>query len=176
MSELAQAIRQIRQRLAMTTTEFAEVLGINQATVSRYETGRMKPGYVHLGKLLKLAEGTEKNPIINRLHSLLGVTGGERVILVDLSRRDRLRKVAHQDLAEAMGPKGLKELDRFLKLSFAIGKLRQEVDPALNRILELWITADTINPETRRAFEQAANFLGVALSGPGRAPDEPGEA
>jgi transcriptional regulator with XRE-family HTH domain len=170
------AIRQIRHRREMTTTEFGVVLGVSHATVSRYESGRMKPGRAQLGKLLLLAEGTEKNPIISRLNSVLGVTGGEREILIELSLLNRLKEFADQDLRAAMGPKGLKELDRFLKLAFAIGSLGQEVDPALNRIVELWITADTINPETRRAFEQAANFLGVALSFPGRAPEEPGEA
>jgi transcriptional regulator with XRE-family HTH domain len=172
VSELAQAIRQIRYRLGKTTTQFGEMLGVSHATVSRYESGRLKPGYVHLGKLLQLAEGTEKNPIINRLHSLLGVTGGERVVLVELGRINRLRKVADQDIREAMGLKGL---ERFSDLSYRISMRRLEVDASLNTILELWLSADTVNPETRRAFEQAANFLKVALSGSAGTPEEPGE-
>jgi transcriptional regulator with XRE-family HTH domain len=169
VSELSQVIREIRRRKGMTTTQFAGLLGINQGTLSHYESGRTKPGYVLAGKLLQIAEGTEKNPIINRLHDLLGIAGGEQEVMVELSRIDRLRSVGEADLWVAMG---LKELERFGKLSDTIISRRQEVDAALNVILELWLSADTLNPETRGAFDHAARFLKVALRVPHRNPKE----
>jgi len=62
---------------------FAALLGVNQAMVSRYETGRTRPGSLVLYRLLRLAEGPEKNPILDQFTRLVG---GEQERLAEVSR------------------------------------------------------------------------------------------
>ncbi|EAH8900340.1 XRE family transcriptional regulator [Campylobacter coli] len=52
-------IREFRKRLNMTQSEFAQVLDIKQAVISRYENHKLKPTY---GAILKLIEKFNANP------------------------------------------------------------------------------------------------------------------
>jgi transcriptional regulator with XRE-family HTH domain len=160
LSELSQAIRQIRERLGANTTEFGNLIGANQSTVSRYELGRTIPGYIHLGALLQIAEGTEKNPILDALQHKLGVNG-EQQVLDELSRMGRLRKLGQDDFYAWLE---LKELERFSGLAEKVLVKRKEVDPSLNAILDLWLSSETSDPRVRRCFADAANYLKVCLS------------
>lgn len=47
-------IKDIREQLCLTQTEFAEKLGTSQVTVSRWEIGAVKPGIDYLRKIAKL--------------------------------------------------------------------------------------------------------------------------
>lgn len=160
MSELSKVIRQIRGRLEATTTQFGDLIGVSHVTISRYELGRAIPRKAQLGALLQIAEGTEKNPILDALQRRLGVNG-ERQVLDELSRTGRLHKLGQDDFYEWLE---LKELERFSGLAGKVLGKRKEVDPSLNAILDLWLSSETSDPRVRRCFADAANYLKVCLS------------
>jgi len=74
ISTLPQTIRDIRGRLGANTREFAALLGVKHSSVSRYETGKVRPGYLALQRLYGVAEGAEKNVILEALNE---ATNGE---------------------------------------------------------------------------------------------------
>lgn len=61
------AVRQVRTRLGMTTAQLAETIGVNQSTISRYESGERTPRSSVIGALLKIASDAEKLEIIGVL-------------------------------------------------------------------------------------------------------------
>lgn len=63
MSTLPATIRTIRQRLDQTMNEFAESLGTDQSTISRYESGRVVPSRTVLILLFLLASSHERDVI-----------------------------------------------------------------------------------------------------------------
>lgn len=66
--KLSDAIRSIRRRKAMTLVQLARHLGIKNPTVSQYESGKAKPSPKVLLLLLEMAEGDERQAILEELH------------------------------------------------------------------------------------------------------------
>ena len=176
-SPLAQAIRSIRNRLGKTGVEFARLLGINQAMVSRYERGTCLPGYIVLGRLLELAEGTEKNAILDRVRHLLERAQlTEQAALKELRTIDRWRPIDLRESLEARGWRVLSEepmqilrsappqLGDFALLAADIVRRGKEVDPSLVQILTLWLAHDTTDDAVRGYFADAVKFLEVSLA------------
>jgi transcriptional regulator with XRE-family HTH domain len=64
---LGETIQAIRKRLHMTRAQYASELWTSLSNVSRYERGQVKPGKRVLLHLLKLAEGDERQPILDSL-------------------------------------------------------------------------------------------------------------
>jgi putative transcriptional regulator len=56
----AEQIRELRQRLGMTQLEFANEIGTTPTSVSRWESGKVKPQGVALKALRKLAERADQ--------------------------------------------------------------------------------------------------------------------
>lgn len=71
--ELAQRIKQLRQKRGMNQTEFAEALEVTQATVSRWENGSI-PDHDHLYALANMA-GTTIERFIGTTPIALDVSG-----------------------------------------------------------------------------------------------------
>lgn len=61
MSELAASIKRVRTRLGETMAEFAETLGTQQSTISRYESGQVAPSGSTLILLYLLAVEEERS-------------------------------------------------------------------------------------------------------------------
>jgi transcriptional regulator with XRE-family HTH domain len=60
-NSLGEVIHRIRKSLGLTTTQLGDKLGVNNATISRYETGHVKPSLKILAGLFLLAkEGPDK--------------------------------------------------------------------------------------------------------------------
>jgi transcriptional regulator with XRE-family HTH domain len=64
---LGQTIKTIRSRLRQTMAEFAETLGTQQSTISRYEAGQLLPNKSVLILLYLLAEDDERSTISEAL-------------------------------------------------------------------------------------------------------------
>jgi transcriptional regulator with XRE-family HTH domain len=162
-SDVARAIHSIRVRLGMSGVEFAKVLGITQAMVSRYEAGKTLPGYMVLGRLLEQAEGTEKNPLLKRLQEILGRPElTEQEVIGELWKIDRWRP-AGKDRMEAFR-EIRPQLSEFARFAKDIVRRAAEVDHSLIEILALWLEHDTTDPVVRRYFADAAKFLEVSLA------------
>jgi transcriptional regulator with XRE-family HTH domain len=63
------AVRGIRKKLGLTMAEFAETLGSDQSTISRYESGQLIPSRTVLILLYLLSSGTEREAIEELLGS-----------------------------------------------------------------------------------------------------------
>ena len=160
-SDFPSAVKAIRVRLGQTLRQFADALGVNVGTVSRYESGQRKPGLLLLYKILKIANGVERNPIIREL---------EDVFVVDnLTAEEAIRMVEREAPAaliddDRLPPSNRPNLDRFSYFAGAISAEQFEVDSALADLLQAWYDSDVNDPSVRQAFADAATFLRVKLA------------
>jgi len=171
MAELGPVIRQIRARLGLTTRQFAECLGVRHTAVSRWERNQMQPGFLALRELLKLAEGTEKNPLSHRLARLLERSGlaeeaaviqlGKAGGLVDLQARGW--HLVWEEPTPGACPSG-PNLAEFSETAAAIIHRGEEIDHSLVLILKLWRDHNTTDDAVRTYFADAATFLEVSLA------------
>ncbi len=158
MQKLSEVVSRIRARLDMTTTEFGKCLGVTHTQISRYELDRAIPGFLALGRLLSIAEGAEKNPIMEHLARLLrkdrghinetevmmrlertpgyfeptwqSLSSGAREELVDIgSLLDRWRQAGRDKLVQA----ALRRLEEGLFLCNQDAHLMAEGEPVGNR-------------------------------------------
>jgi transcriptional regulator with XRE-family HTH domain len=158
---LAKAIKSIRKRLGKNTTEFAQMLGINQATISRHEAGKSMPGFITLGRLLALAEEAEKEPLQARLEELVGPEDFRHIM-------DQLYSFGGLGLPSFAGEAlrtGKPNLVWLAELSGAILRRGKEIDSAVPGILALWLQTDSRDPVVIEQFRTAEKFLKVALLG-----------
>jgi transcriptional regulator with XRE-family HTH domain len=157
----------------MSMADFGTLLGITHAQVSRYESGRSLPGYIALGRLLQLAEGVEKNPVLDHLSELLGKK------LTAAEAREELRRMNYYTeplwgSLPVTPPADPKIWDEFKQLTPNLAGILKatdelctrghEVDPSLPLFLQLWLTSRTSDPEVRRCFAEAAQYLEFRLS------------
>jgi transcriptional regulator with XRE-family HTH domain len=187
---LGETIKQIRIRVGMTTTEFGRFIGVGHSSVSRYEEDKMRPGYLVLHNILKLADGSEKNPIIEALEEDLSSnpqlrppprevagfqevtpeTGGWKVV------EEPYRPRAAADAEEQLGPSLLvtahiqrPNLRRLAEIVNQLIAERREVDSSLPEMLELWLKhAKDADAWIRTVFADALNFIRVSLVARGR--------
>jgi transcriptional regulator with XRE-family HTH domain len=177
---LSQAIRHTRFRLGMNMTDFGRLLGVTHGQVSRYESGRAGPGYLHMGRLLQLAEGAEKNPIIERLAEMLDLPArkaSEVAMLSELEKMGHYIQPLWNDLPLHPPPTDPGVHDEFREFTPNLAELlkvvselchrRREVDESLVRILRLWLTSDDADGDVRRRFADAAKFIEVGLAASG---------
>ena len=157
---LPEAIREMRLRLRKKTTELAQLLGTSQATMSRWENGKSLPGYIHLARLLSLAEGPERGPIITRVEELVGREQAGR-ILDEVERMGTSAEAAI--LGEALRT-AKPNLVRFAQLTKEIAASGAEIPASLPGILALWRHNDSSDPFVRDRFADAESFLRVILA------------
>lgn len=120
-------IRTIRQRLNQTMTEFAESLGTDQSTISRYESGHVVPSKTVLILLFLLAAGTERDPIRQAMGEM-----SEAALLAHYKGAEetlkRLPKGSDRSRAE------------FAETSVALVSSEEPIEPALVELLRLFHT------------------------------------
>ncbi len=155
---LPAVIRSIRKGRHMTTSEFARSLELNQSMVSRYEKGERSPGWRVLARLLLLAEGREKNVIVDAMSAAKGQT----VSIADAEQQAVQAAKEDEFLKRALEHVNLPERARFAYLSTEILQQKREVDASLNQVLSIWLRYGG-SAESERYFIDAARFLEIAL-------------
>ena len=70
-SKLAQAIRLLRQHVGKSQAEFAEMMGVDQSTVSRWERGEVTPALHHMIAIKRLGARTKFNCPLPSLGELI---------------------------------------------------------------------------------------------------------
>jgi transcriptional regulator with XRE-family HTH domain len=164
---LANTIRAIRLRLDVSMTTFAKRMGVTQGQISRYEGAVAAPSYPVLGRLLSIAEGAEKKPILEHLvHSLKLPTGITEAEALAEAKAEDERNNAISD--EIMGyiarvrsrPPNLAEL---VKLVAILHEREREVDPALPKLVRMWLEHPDTDPKMRQIFRDAAQYVEVLL-------------
>jgi len=66
---IAKSIRELRKSRTMTQGEFAEILGVDQATLSRIENGEVDPRFKHLDRIVEHFGITPERLILGDLGS-----------------------------------------------------------------------------------------------------------
>ncbi len=165
MSELGEAIREIRNRLGKTMVQFAEIIGAKQSTVSRYEAGKLIPGRPVLLLLLQLAKGSERDPVLDALGVEKGIAQGWDTLqllgalrtfegYLEGSRSDsRIRRV-RADVRPS--------LEAFAEAAQKILLQCRDVDSSVVRVLNHWLDSGA-NPSAVEFFRHAAAYLDVEL-------------
>lgn len=156
---LGDTISAIRHRMGKSMVEFSRLVGANQSSVSRYESGKTPPGKTMLILLLLLAQGDEKAPLLQALGlrddaEIQQVFEGALASLVEYERlaarsRDRSKKDA-----------GLAE---FVTEAAAIAAARLSVDPVVADILRLLRTSKA-SPKIQAHLRTMMALLNVALA------------
>lgn len=121
---LPHAIRAIRARTGKTLVQLAADLGVKQPTVSQYESGKAKPSPKVLLRLLDMAEGDERGPIIQELRrkGVQTLEDAKRVLGVVVD--------SDEDI-----PEGLVRLAQLLR---RLVEQNLDIEPVLLDLLELW--------------------------------------
>jgi transcriptional regulator with XRE-family HTH domain len=157
-ARMAKAVQSIRMRSGKTTTELGQMLGTNQSMISRYEGGKCLPGYITTAKLLALAEGDDRQAIMERIEDLVGSSDAQKIIE---SLPDGANSVL---LGEALRT-GKPNLVRFSSLAGAIIAAGREVDSSLPGLLSLWLESGADDQFVRERFADAERFLHVSVEG-----------
>jgi transcriptional regulator with XRE-family HTH domain len=161
----------------MSMADFAKLLGVTHAQVSRYESDQAKPGYRALLQLLNLAQGVEKNPILDLLRKPFGYdktrpTGSEALReLEEIGRsivaasglpsdRDVQPDTPTWDQLTDLWP----NLGEVLKLVQTLYSRRREVAPSLAQFLRLWLSNNDTDPSVNQCFDDAVLYLEFLLS------------
>lgn len=162
-ASLGDAIRGIRKSRGETMAEFARVLGIDQGTISKYESGKVVPRRSVLLLLLPLTvEGTEEREVIL---NALGITSGDVYGLSTEVVQDTLEK--YEEYLKAGGPKmhptrGDNSLVNFAKAAGQITRREAMVEPSLVEILRYWIDVGH-DKKTHQIFKNAALYIDIEL-------------
>jgi hypothetical protein len=135
--------------------------------ISRYEGGKCLPGYITTAKLLALAEGDDRQAIMERIEDLVGSSDAQKIIE---SLPDGANSVL---LGEALRT-GKPNLVRFSSLAGAIIAAGREVDSSLPGLLSLWLESGADDQFVRERFADAERFLHVAVKG--KPSDKPARA
>jgi transcriptional regulator with XRE-family HTH domain len=159
---LGPTIRAIRKAHHLTTAEFALELHVDQSMISRYESGKRVPRAPVLHRLLRIAQGAERNPILEQLSIIQG-----RPVLEEEALRQADLMVAEEAILkreiEIMGdPRP--NLARFAYLAPKILLARKEIDESLNTVLELWLAHEPGDPVVRQCFSDAVQYLKLLLA------------
>jgi len=167
---IAESVRNIRKRLSKNQMQFAEMLGCQRNTVSRYELGQLVPGPRVLAQLLDLAVGHERKIIEAELRgqfkrgslsssssALLGSNGSFELVL-------QLMRNGMDKIAGAVPPEKLAD-HGFRQFVAAVGEVVaacDTVDPSVTEMLLLWVRLG----QTERAashFRDALGYLRARL-------------
>ncbi len=173
MLELGGVIRSIRKRKRLTQVQLADLLATRQNTVSQYEAGKITPSRDVLLLLLRLAEGDERQAILDAL----GVPQEFHTGWSDAGLRRALDTfeayVASSPAERKLKRRKSELLAEFARASSAILARYETIEPALVDILELWLRHGR-DRRKRQYFEYVALYLKAQMEAPenGRSMEE----
>jgi transcriptional regulator with XRE-family HTH domain len=147
---LASTVRAIRQRLKQTMAEFAEMIGTEQSTISRYEAGQIVPSKTVLILLLLLATDSEKRPILEAL----GIVDEQQIEAQFRGAEEALKKVSELRRRHGRDP----TLVQFAGEAAQIVSAGAPVGKALVQIMKLW-RLQRDSQELQQSLEQMLPYF-----------------
>jgi transcriptional regulator with XRE-family HTH domain len=113
--------------------EFAQIIGTDQSTISKYESGKVPPSDTVLILLLLLARGDERAPLLKAL----GIGDDAEIQAIYQGAIDSL--LEYDRLAARVRAKSEREggLRKFVKEASSIAAAGVSLDPAVGEVLEL---------------------------------------
>ena len=160
MLTIAEAVRSIRTRRRTKLTEFAKLIASDPGTISRYESGAIAPSKAALLVLLLLAEGDEKQPILDAL----GVVDDSKIQEDFAGARQALEEYCRSSRKRSGKTKQNLVLAEFAKEAVAIVTGREAVEPSLVKLVQLWRQYGS-DSRIHQHFRTAFSYLEVALTG-----------
>src|ERR1700687_5188849 len=145
--------------MGKSMVEFARLVGADQSSVSRYESGKTPPGKTMLILLLLLAQGDEKAPF----RQALGLRDDAEIQHVFEGALESLleyERLAARSRSRSKKDAGLAE---FVKEAAAIAAAGLSLDPALAGILRL-VRTSKASPRIQAHFRTMMALLNVALA------------
>ena len=171
LKDLATTIQRIRTRLGMTTGEFADVLGVNQSTVSRYESGERVPRHRVIVELLTVANIDERQAMIGTLLGvgLIGASPGlapTEIADAMVSMRGKTRAAdALMDVLVEQNKQGDPGFRAFVVGVADVMDGCDTVPGSISSILQLWAAHHALNPNAPAYFRDALGYLKARLWG-----------
>jgi transcriptional regulator with XRE-family HTH domain len=163
---LGERIRLLRTRLRKNQSEFAQILGSQQTSVSRYEKDKVQPGLAVLHKLHGLAEPDEKEAFAEEIRRQIGATflGPEQRSIKEL--RPMIKEMGEiQELAaelNAMVPVGRTDPSVILASARQLAE-DQHIDESLSEILRLCVEHRK-QESAKKVFQSTLAFLRDSLT------------
>jgi transcriptional regulator with XRE-family HTH domain len=171
--EIGGAIRRVRIRLRKGQREFAEMLGSQSNSISRYEGNRVQPSLPVLWKLYHLAEPDEKPLFEDAIRMRIGTDLAGSEASIDMPMAQLRDLVTFQERLESLGawnPNRRKDFNEFLAAVLDLLMGANNIDRSIPELLRLWRDSKQDNEAAER-FRQAAAFLKVSLTTPGAPPE-----
>src|ERR1035441_929651 len=174
MESLGEKIWRVRTRLRKTQREFAEILGSQQNSVSRYEKDKVVPGIAVLSILHNLADVEDKPAFADEIRRQVGAG----IINTLGIESPELQGVAVKGSIEELRPmiEGMSEMEKWNAMAAAGRKDKaallwatstlaedQRIDDSLIEILMLCVQHRKQKGAVD-AFRQAADFLRAKLA------------
>lgn len=150
-SRLAQTIKKLRQERGLNLGGLAQLIGVSQSQVSRYEADKAKPGYLVLKKLFGLAnEGSEDQSLLaDEMQSIEGIFAPHMTALLD----EQVRAI------EAVTRRSI---DKIAGFQIEIDQLQAHGGPdeQFMKVLRFW-NRSRENPEAQKVFTEAVTHLEI---------------
>jgi transcriptional regulator with XRE-family HTH domain len=134
VSTLGSTIRKIRHRQRLNMTEFAELIGADQSTISRYESGQVLPSKTVLILLFLLAEEEERAVIAD-------ATGGVDLsaLKARLTNSEEILRAVARNRSSARKKSGAEEVRTLMaEESASLVSSGKPIEPALVAMLRLF--------------------------------------
>ncbi|MDR3702004.1 MAG: helix-turn-helix transcriptional regulator [Candidatus Sulfopaludibacter sp.] len=175
MNKLEEILRIARKKAGLTTVQLGQILGVNNATVSRYERGKLKPGVEVLVKWHSIAPaGSEKQFLREYILKQLKTEHPQHGDLAEgvfeslTSRVELLKKLTApkgpnprlRRFEEQCAP----QLRRFAELCNQLLSPGTYIDVSVNDVLEMWLhfgMPSEPDPDSILVFRDAAAFIRV---------------
>jgi transcriptional regulator with XRE-family HTH domain len=138
---LGERIRRIRTRHRKSQEEFADILGSQRNSISRYEKDKVEPGLAILSKLHALAEQDEKEAFAAEIRRQIGtrILGSDATVQASIEElRPMIEGMAEIQKLDALVEAGRKDAAGVLWAAQQLAEDRH-IDKALTEILRLWV-------------------------------------
>jgi transcriptional regulator with XRE-family HTH domain len=162
------AIRRMRGRLRKSQLEFAEVLGSQRSSISRYEINLVQPSLPILWKLYNMAEKDEKETFEVAMREQIGTDLAGTEARIDAPMADLRRFAIFENRLEALyswNRDKRRDFQKFLGAVLDLLTTARSIDSSIPEILRLWRNCAQ-NRGAAIEFRQAAAYLSVRLALP----------
>ena len=161
---LGEKIRRMRTRLRKNQSEFAQILGSQQTSISRYEMDKVEPGLDVLSKLHGLAEKDEKEAFAAEIRKQIGtrILGRDATVVGTIEElRPMIDGIVEIQELDAMVKAGKRSAAGLL---WAARQLAEDphIDESLNEILRLAVEYRK-HKGAEKIFQATATFFRNAL-------------
>ena len=158
---LGEEIRRIRTRLRKSQEEFADLLGSQRNSISRYEANKVEPGLSILWRLHGIAEPDEKETFAAEIRKQVGtaILGREATVEATIDElRPIIQEMVQAEQLRSLNPGKREDVAGLLWATFQLATSEDRIDESLIEILRLWVSHRK-SKGAKKVFREAAALL-----------------